>query len=431
MAPKVRSRMDRRKVQSGRYVVGPMWIDLFVDPPSRGGTSAALYDQIRDAITDGRLVCGDRLPTSRGSPTNWASSGRRSPRCTTAWSPRGSSTPVAATARSSPSGRRRPAARPSRSVGRRRPGDRAGAVARRRRRRRVGRRPAHRTAGSSAVPGRAMASEPSSTPRRPPPWVRRCRRAARAPCRRSPPDRPVRGPGRHRRPGPGHRPVRSRASTCAPARCSAPVTPCRSRTPATPAPAGRSPARGPRSTPVPVDAEGIVVDRTPRSSVTVRLRHAVAPGADRRDHVGATSAIACSTAVYADDLVVIEDDYDTEYRYVDRPLEPLHRLDTDGRVDLPRHLLQDAVAVAADRLRRRPAALVGDLLATQALADLHPPHLTQAALAHFIPTGGFDRHLRRTGAATARGASWCSTGPPSCSPPAWSRATRRAPPDCT
>jgi len=32
------------------------------------------------------------------------------------------------------------------------------------------------------------------------------------------------------------------------------------------------------------------------------------------------------------DTAVIEDDYDTEFRYVDRPLEPLQALDDAGRV---------------------------------------------------------------------------------------------------
>ena len=32
------------------------------------------------------------------------------------------------------------------------------------------------------------------------------------------------------------------------------------------------------------------------------------------------------------DAAVIEDDYDTEFRYVDRPLEPLQALDANGRV---------------------------------------------------------------------------------------------------
>lgn len=31
------------------------------------------------------------------------------------------------------------------------------------------------------------------------------------------------------------------------------------------------------------------------------------------------------------DPLVIEDDYDTEFRYVDRPLEPIYRLDRKGR----------------------------------------------------------------------------------------------------
>ena len=31
-------------------------------------------------------------------------------------------------------------------------------------------------------------------------------------------------------------------------------------------------------------------------------------------------------------VAIIEDDYDSEYRHADRPLEPLHRLDRHGRV---------------------------------------------------------------------------------------------------
>ena len=42
-----------------------MWIDLFVDAERPRRTSASLFEQIRDAIANGRLAPGDRLPTSR------------------------------------------------------------------------------------------------------------------------------------------------------------------------------------------------------------------------------------------------------------------------------------------------------------------------------------------------------------------------------
>ena len=46
-------------------VTGPMRVELFLDdvPPRR--RAGAVYQQLRDAITSGRLVAGDRLPTSR------------------------------------------------------------------------------------------------------------------------------------------------------------------------------------------------------------------------------------------------------------------------------------------------------------------------------------------------------------------------------
>ena len=42
-----------------------MSVELFLDavPPRR--RAAAVYDQLRTAVTSGRLVAGDRLPTSR------------------------------------------------------------------------------------------------------------------------------------------------------------------------------------------------------------------------------------------------------------------------------------------------------------------------------------------------------------------------------
>ena len=95
------------------------------------------------------------------------------------------------------------------------------------------------------------------------------------------------------------------------------------------------------------------------------------------------------------DMVVIEDDYDTEFRYVDRPLEPLQRMDTEGRVvyvgSFSKTLspsLRLGFAVASDELVRR-------FVAARADVDLHPPHLTQAGLAELMASGRFEAHVRR------------------------------------
>src|SRR5262249_40951225 len=87
---------------------------------------------------------------------------------------------------------------------------------------------------------------------------------------------------------------------------------------------------GLRTASVPVDDDGLVVRRIPRTAraVVVTPSHqaptgAVLSGPRRRE------LLAFARTHRA---IVIEDDYDTEHRYVDRPLEPLHRLDRDGRV---------------------------------------------------------------------------------------------------
>ena len=151
---------------------------------------------------------------------------------------------------------------------------------------------------------------------------------------------------------------------------------------------------GTRVVPVAVDDEGLVVDRLPDQArlVYVTPSHQAPTGVVMSP--GRRQALLA--AVASSGAAVIEDDYDTEYRYVDRPLEPLHRLDTSGRVVYVGSFSKTLTPSLRLGFVVAPPALTGDLLATQALADSHPPHLTQAALAHFITTGGFERHLRRS-----------------------------------
>ena len=89
-------------------------------------------------------------------------------------------------------------------------------------------------------------------------------------------------------------------------------------------------ALGARVVGVPVDDQGLVVDLLPPSARIVY----VTPS--HQYPLGMTMSMPRRRALlrWAErhDAAVIEDDYDTEFRYVDRPLEPLQALDANGRV---------------------------------------------------------------------------------------------------
>ncbi len=92
---------------------------------------------------------------------------------------------------------------------------------------------------------------------------------------------------------------------------------------------------------------------------------------------------------------IVEDDYDSEFRYVGRPLSALQGLDEHGRVlYLGTFSKVLSPALRLGYLVARPD-LVEPLLAARANADMHSPMLEQAVLADFMAQGHFARHLRR------------------------------------
>jgi GntR family transcriptional regulator/MocR family aminotransferase len=103
---------------------------------------------------------------------------------------------------------------------------------------------------------------------------------------------------------------------------------------------------------------------------------------------------------------LIEDDYDSEYRYESQPISALQGLDRDARViyiGTFSKVLFPAVRIGYLVI---PPDLVGRFSAVRAAMDICPPGLNQAVLADFIAEGHFARHLRRTRAiyAERRGA---------------------------
>lgn len=145
---------------------------------------------------------------------------------------------------------------------------------------------------------------------------------------------------------------------------------------------------------VPVDDDGIRVDRlaaTDCRAVLVTAAHQFPLGVvlhPRRRH-------ALIAWARERDAVVIEDDYDAEHRY-DRPaVGALQALAPDRVV-----YQGSASKVLAPAMRLGwlvlPPALRDEVVDRKRLDDLGSATLPQAAFAHLLRIGGYDRHLRRT-----------------------------------
>jgi len=92
---------------------------------------------------------------------------------------------------------------------------------------------------------------------------------------------------------------------------------------------------------------------------------------------------------------VIEDDYDSEYRFDIAPIPPLQALDDAARVIY----LGTVSKTLSPTLRLGylvvPAALSEAFAKAKRLTDRHAPGLEQEALAELIGSGAYERHVRR------------------------------------
>ncbi|NIH88002.1 PLP-dependent aminotransferase family protein [Amycolatopsis granulosa] len=151
---------------------------------------------------------------------------------------------------------------------------------------------------------------------------------------------------------------------------------------------------GARPVGVPVDEEGIVVDDIPADCrlVYVTPSHQYPLGVP----MSMARRVALIEWARRHDAAILEDDYDTEFRYTGRPLEPLRNLDPSGRV----LYIGSFSKVLLPGLRLgflvAPPGLRPALGKAKYLTDWHSASVTQAALAEFMDSGEFARHLRRT-----------------------------------
>ncbi|WP_327002776.1 PLP-dependent aminotransferase family protein [Dactylosporangium sp. NBC_01737] len=145
---------------------------------------------------------------------------------------------------------------------------------------------------------------------------------------------------------------------------------------------------------VPVDEGGIVVEALPPRTrlVYVTPSHQFPLGMvmarSRRLQLLAWAARSGAA--------IVEDDYDSEFRHTARPLEPLQRLDRDGRVVYVGTFSKCLSPALRVGFMVVPRTLVPTLRAVRQAIDWCPPVPAQAALTHFVGEGRLDQHLRRS-----------------------------------
>ena len=146
----------------------------------------------------------------------------------------------------------------------------------------------------------------------------------------------------------------------------------------------------------PVDAEGLDVTALPETAAEARLAY-VTPS--HQFPTGAIMSLTRRLALLAwaeqTDAYVLEDDYDSEYRYEGHPVEAVQGLDRSGRVIYIGTFSK--VLFPALRLGYLvlPEPLVQPFVAAKWLTDRHTSTLEQEMLTDFIREGHFERHLRR------------------------------------
>ncbi|GIE78082.1 GntR family transcriptional regulator [Actinoplanes philippinensis] len=144
--------------------------------------------------------------------------------------------------------------------------------------------------------------------------------------------------------------------------------------------------------PVPVDGRGLVVDALPAGARLVYTTPS------HQFPTGVTMSLSRRRELLAwagrHDAAIVEDDYDSEFRFEDRPLEPLHSLDRAGRVIHVGSFSKTMLPALRLGFLIAPAGLRAALLAAREVTVQHGDPCAEAALAAFLEEGLFARHLR-------------------------------------
>jgi GntR family transcriptional regulator / MocR family aminotransferase len=148
--------------------------------------------------------------------------------------------------------------------------------------------------------------------------------------------------------------------------------------------------------PIKLDSQGLVVSELARKGARAKLVY-VTPSHQYPMGMTMSAARRMQLLNWAahHGTWIIEDDYDSEYRFDSRPIASLQGLDSDTRV----LYMGTFSKVMFPALRLGYLVLPKDLVAACTAArdcmDIFSPTLNQAVMAEFIREGHFARHLRR------------------------------------
>jgi GntR family transcriptional regulator/MocR family aminotransferase len=156
-------------------------------------------------------------------------------------------------------------------------------------------------------------------------------------------------------------------------------------------------AAGAKIAPIPVDAEGMVVARLPSDAKVV----CVTPS--HQFPLGTVMSMRRRAALlefaHARNAVVIEDDYDGEFRFGGRPFDALQSLDRTESVVYIGTFSKSLFPGIRLGFIVAPRWAQPALMAAKRGADIHCGVVEQETLAAFIEEGHMARHVRKTRAA--------------------------------
>nr|WP_127501378.1 PLP-dependent aminotransferase family protein [Actinoplanes solisilvae] len=158
-------------------------------------------------------------------------------------------------------------------------------------------------------------------------------------------------------------------------------------------------ALGAKVTGVRVDDEGLVVTELPAAARLVYTTPS------HQFPLGRAMSLARRRELLdwarARPAAIVEDDYDSEFRFSARPLEPLHSLDAAGRVLYVGTFSKSMIPAVRTGFVLATPGLREALTAARQLSDGYGQPAVQAALARFLDEGLLARHVRKAGKAYA------------------------------
>lgn len=149
--------------------------------------------------------------------------------------------------------------------------------------------------------------------------------------------------------------------------------------------------------PIPVDGEGLMVDRLTRITTPVKMVYVTPAHQDPKGPVLSLERRMKLLEWAAEkNVIILEDDYDSEYRYGMKPVPAIQSLDTTGSVVYFSSFWRTLGPVVRLGFGIVPERMRANMRRSKTISGRDYPLLDQCALADFIEEGHFERHIHRT-----------------------------------